>query len=380
MPVSRRKKRSRRQTRKRSQRKRTKTRRRRTKRSVAKSLRKRKSLKRKTRKRKTRKRKSRKRTRKPRKTRKHTRKTKTIKLSKKKYGGKNGALCIGCKIYESNRFGDYCCRTCAGAGVNNSGNHHGQSILPGSDHPEVHKSVNKDKRNCCKTCGVFEKAGGGKYDKCCRSCNGTNHGQSMTNGSHPKACRGGSTVQPLPQYPPSQSLPQYPPSQSQGNVVKFYERKDPYYEFTNFYRQPVRDTVFGTNLTFPTSEHFFQAMKYWVVGRQDMNKVQAISSLSTPRQAFDFVRDRNNNPYDYTAFDKVKNSVMLSILVLKFNQNPNLKQLLQRTGNKRLIENSPNDPYWGVGIKINGQNQTGPETNNNNWLGKLLMEVRALTL
>jgi hypothetical protein len=50
----------------------------------------------------------------------------------------------------------------------------------------------------------------------------------------------------------------------------------------------------------------------------------------------------------------------------KFDQHPNLKQLLMSTGNAILMENSPYDDYWGI----------GPHGDGSNWLGHLLMELR----
>lgn len=59
----------------------------------------------------------------------------------------------------------------------------------------------------------------------------------------------------------------------------------------------------------------------------------------------------------------------------KFGQNPKLKQLLVETGNAELVEASPYDRVWGVGVDVraamNKQNWNGQ-----NLLGKALMDVR----
>ena len=41
-------------------------------------------------------------------------------------------------------------------------------------------------------------------------------------------------------------------------VIMFYNRDEPYYEFTNFYESPI--TIEGKE--YATSEHYFQAHKF----------------------------------------------------------------------------------------------------------------------
>ena len=53
-------------------------------------------------------------------------------------------------------------------------------------------------------------------------------------------------------------------------------------------------------------------------------------------------------------------------LVAKFTQNQNLKNLLLSTGDKKLVEHTTNDDYWGDKGDGSGRNR----------LGELLMEVR----
>ena len=50
----------------------------------------------------------------------------------------------------------------------------------------------------------------------------------------------------------------------------------------------------------------------------------------------------------------------------KFVQNRDLAELLLTTGTAELLEDSATDPFWGV----------GPNGRGENWLGRVLMEVR----
>ncbi len=58
--------------------------------------------------------------------------------------------------------------------------------------------------------------------------------------------------------------------------------------------------------------------------------------------------------------------MMYKALLAKFSQNEELKDLLEMTRNRELVEDSPYDSYWGVGGAGSGENR----------LGKLLMKVR----
>ena len=68
-----------------------------------------------------------------------SRKKKTNKRMRKK-GGTGGKICPKCNLFTSNKWGDYCCRTCG----NSKGARHGNSILKGGDHPDIHKSITRD--------------------------------------------------------------------------------------------------------------------------------------------------------------------------------------------------------------------------------------------
>ena len=66
------------------------------------------------------------------------------------------------------------------------------------------------------------------------------------------------------------------------------------------------------------------------------------------------------------GWENIKNAVMLDLLRQKFAQEP-FKSLLLATGDVHLEEgNQHGDKYWGT---VNGEGL--------NWLGKLLMQVRA---
>ncbi len=69
--------------------------------------------------------------------------------------------------------------------------------------------------------------------------------------------------------------------------------------------------------------------------------------------------------------------VMKQALLLKFNQNPDLKKDLLATGEKMIAEASPHDEFWGCGFGMNHPDVGDPKKwTGTNMLGKCLMDVR----
>lgn len=139
-------------------------------------------------------------------------------------------------------------------------------------------------------------------------------------------------------------------------MINFYSTKGPYGCFSNFSRHPV---VYA-GVTWPTSEHAYQAYKFV---DSDPEHFAAIKSCTTPRLAADMGRDTSHKLR--ADWESVKDSIMRSVLVAKFSD-PELKAILLGTGDEVLVEHTVNDSYWGDGGDGSGRNM----------LGKLLMEVR----
>lgn len=133
------------------------------------------------------------------------------------------------------------------------------------------------------------------------------------------------------------------------------------YKFlSNFYESPLVDTD-RYHLTYPTVEHFFQAMK-----TENEALRREIANASTPGQAKKLGR-RVPLRKDW---EKIKQQVMYVGLTFKF-ENSDLRQKLLETGDEELVEgNTWHDNYWGT--------CTCPKCGDKgkNMLGKLLMELR----
>jgi len=90
---------------------------------------------------------------------------------------------------------------------------------------------------------------------------------------------------------------------------------------------------------------------------------------------------RKVSGYDDEVWKSVRFDVVVKGNVAKFSQNEKLKEFLIGTGNKVIVEASPKDDVWGIGLE-----ETVPEAANpskwkgTNLLGFALMEVRDILI
>ena len=81
--------------------------------------------------------------------------------------------------------------------------------------------------------------------------------------------------------------------------------------------------------------------------------------------------------FNEAIWNKNKASIVIQGNILKFSQNIELKNFLIETGNKILVEASPYDKIWGIGLDENNPDCRNPfKWKGENLLGFSLMEVR----
>lgn len=82
--------------------------------------------------------------------------------------------------------------------------------------------------------------------------------------------------------------------------------------------------------------------------------------------------------FDIGYWEKIKFEVVVKGNLLKFSQNEDLKEKLLAT-KEVLVEASPFDKIWGIGLKKESVNANDPQKwNGQNLLGFAIMEVRDL--
>lgn len=122
-----------------------------------------------------------------------------------------------------------------------------------------------------------------------------------------------------------------------------------------------------------TAEHFMMAQKALLF--EDFEIMNSIISSSNPKEVKALGRKVKN--FNEDKWNDKKYQIVLKGNLLKFNQNQALSEFLKNTGSSIIVEASPVDRVWGVGMaednpKIyNPINWKGP-----NLLGFALMEVR----
>jgi ribA/ribD-fused uncharacterized protein len=134
-----------------------------------------------------------------------------------------------------------------------------------------------------------------------------------------------------------------------AKVIQFYGLKSVYGCFSNFSRHSF--TLDGH--VWPTSEHYFQAMKFHT-SPPDFGAVKAASG---PMEAAAIGRDRSRPlRKDWEA---VKDEIMFKAVEAKFTQNSSIREVLLGTGDATLVEHTPKDSYWGDGGDGSGKNMLG---------------------
>lgn len=132
---------------------------------------------------------------------------------------------------------------------------------------------------------------------------------------------------------------------------------------------PERDNFY----TFSSSEQlfmYFKATKF-----EDKEIMERILNSSTPKEAKKL--GRKIKEFDENIWNKSKEDLMFIVLLRKFMQNEVIQKKLIDTGNKILVEASPYDKIWGVGLSeddpliLDEKNWLGE-----NLLGKTLIEIR----
>jgi ribA/ribD-fused uncharacterized protein len=85
--------------------------------------------------------------------------------------------------------------------------------------------------------------------------------------------------------------------------------------------------------------------------------------------------------YDNQAWGSNRVSIVTQGILAKFMQNEDIKEILLKTQNAEIVEASPYDHIWGIGLSAAKAKLTNPKDwPGQNLLGKLLMDVRAQLL
>ncbi|WP_024741669.1 NADAR family protein [Tenacibaculum maritimum] len=126
-------------------------------------------------------------------------------------------------------------------------------------------------------------------------------------------------------------------------------------------------------ITYPTAEHYMMASK--AILFKDDEILEKILNVTDPHNAKKLGRKVRNFTPD--LWDQHKFDIVVEANMAKFSQNSALKTFLLHTKDAIIVEASPRDRIWGIGMGQNNEKSSNPNLwRGKNLLGYALMEVR----
>jgi ribA/ribD-fused uncharacterized protein len=160
--------------------------------------------------------------------------------------------------------------------------------------------------------------------------------------------------------------------ESSGKHIFFYSHatKSAGAVFSQFYPSAFVD---GSGVSYNCAEQYMMSHK--ALTFDDKITHAKIMAATDPKVIKALGRETKN--FDDRIWDGVKFDIVVEGNRLKFTQNPDLQEILMETIGKTLVEASPYDKVWGIGLS----EATAKKMSSNKWpgenlLGLALMKVR----
>jgi len=157
-----------------------------------------------------------------------------------------------------------------------------------------------------------------------------------------------------------------------------------------FWRGPFSQWFYSpfviNNLKYNCAEQYMMASKARMFGDfEAADEIMACDGEYTTQHAFvkhpreQQAIGRRVKNFVPAAWDAVCRDFVLHGNIAKFTQNYDLFHALRAVGQYRLVEASPVDKIWGVGLAADNPDAFNPEKwRGKNWLGNTLTEVSAI--
>ncbi len=143
--------------------------------------------------------------------------------------------------------------------------------------------------------------------------------------------------------------------------------------FSNFYWTKDQFRYGAAQLSFSSSEAAFMYAK--ALFFHDAVTASKIVAATSSFQAKSLGREVKG--YVDKEWECVRLGYMQHVLLAKFSQNPEFAQTLKATGERVLVEASPTDRIWGIGVSEQ-EAAAGAPWQGRNLLGEALMTVRGM--
>lgn len=165
-----------------------------------------------------------------------------------------------------------------------------------------------------------------------------------------------------------------PPKVTERYVFFFgFDGPEPECALQQWYPSPFteKDAQTGEEKHFKTSEQYMMYHKALLM--HDEEVAERILAAETPGEAKGLGREVRD--FDQQVWEENCDRVVEEGQFLKFGSSEELKEVLLGTGEREIVETSPNDRFWGIGF--NSEEAEGREGEwGQNRLGKALMRAR----
>jgi ribA/ribD-fused uncharacterized protein len=124
---------------------------------------------------------------------------------------------------------------------------------------------------------------------------------------------------------------------------------------------------------YATAEHWMMAEKARLFGDPDAER----AAIDAPNPALAKAAGRTVRDFDDDVWARERSDIVVRGSVHKFAAHADMREFLLRTGSRVLVEASPRDRLWGIGMSAKHENAENPAAwRGLNLLGFALMEAR----
>jgi ribA/ribD-fused uncharacterized protein len=143
--------------------------------------------------------------------------------------------------------------------------------------------------------------------------------------------------------------------------------------YGGYFSQWARTKFTIDGVEYNTAEQYMMCQKALLFG--DDEAYQKILKSHDP--SIQKATGRKVKNFDADKWNAVSRSVVYRANLAKFTSAPYLKKFLLDTGDKEIVEASPTDRIWGIGMAENDPDRFDKSKwRGTNWLGEVIMQVR----
>ncbi len=157
----------------------------------------------------------------------------------------------------------------------------------------------------------------------------------------------------------------------------YYETDKYVFFYGSFYSQWAMRSMVIDGETYNCCEQFMMTEKAKLFNDlESVNKIRSVSDPATQKSLGRKVKNFNKDKWEEVARD-----VVFKANYAKFTQHEDLMKKLLATGDKIIVEASPWDRIWGIGMRASDPGITDPKNwRGTNWLGEAIMAVRKVLM